>query len=198
MTVPVIALKTACVAVLDSPAHHSFGGTSGTSATTRKELAIASHKLVEKEVEKDDDIAWTPLHASVHNLPTKIHVALTQLLPLFYEKAAQGLLLSTGWMCNTKLQNSSTRDRYQLTSMHHCMLQPNAPSSMHGEEKFGTNSVVTILKWQCGKQCNWLVLVKGHFISGWTNVLALEGITSSRTAKLLSQSFSPNQFKVGS
>ena len=93
---PVIALKTACVAVLDSPAHHSFGGTSGTSATTRKELAIASHKLVEEEVEKDDDIAWTPLHASVHNLPTKIHVALTQLLSLFYEKAAPAAITKHG------------------------------------------------------------------------------------------------------
>ncbi len=54
-------------------------------------------KLVEKEeLDKDDTLAWSAYHASQQNVSDEVQPALTQLLPLFHEKAATVAMIKHG------------------------------------------------------------------------------------------------------
>ena len=47
------------------------------------------------EVENEDTIVWSAFHASMQN-PSDLHTTLTQLLPLFYDKAASAAVIKHG------------------------------------------------------------------------------------------------------
>ena len=49
-----------------------------------------------KEVEENDDIAWSAYHASQEDPSDTVFSALTQLMPLFYEKAASAAMIKHG------------------------------------------------------------------------------------------------------
>ena len=51
-------------------------------------LKHAVEQLMKDEIEKDDIVAWSALHVSMQTASSGLHPTLTQLLTLFYEKAA--------------------------------------------------------------------------------------------------------------
>jgi hypothetical protein len=64
-----------------------------------KEKSWLEHaiKLLEKdEVVKGDTVAWSAFHASIENASKDQHTTLTQLLPLFCEKAATAAMIKHG------------------------------------------------------------------------------------------------------
>ena len=63
------------------------GHLEGAKAKERSWLEHAI-KLMEKELDKDDILAWSAYHASLQNVSDELLPALTQLLPLFHDKAA--------------------------------------------------------------------------------------------------------------
>ena len=51
-------------------------------------------KLMEKDtLDQTDAVAWFAYHVSTHSSVVDTHVTLTQLLPLFYEKAATATMM---------------------------------------------------------------------------------------------------------
>ena len=64
-----------------------------------KEISWLEHStlLLDKNaVERGDTIAWSAFHASKENASTELHTTKTQLLPLFYEKAATAAMIKHG------------------------------------------------------------------------------------------------------
>ena len=59
-------------------------------------LAHASKLLEKHEVESGDTISWSAFHASLQNRPENLSSCLTQLLPLFYEKASTAAMIKHG------------------------------------------------------------------------------------------------------
>lgn len=56
-----------------------------------------SLKVIEKEeLDQGDIVAWSAYHASLHDVSDDLQPALTQLLPLFYEKAATASMIKHG------------------------------------------------------------------------------------------------------
>ena len=47
-------------------------------------------------LEKGDTVAWASYHASNQNVTDNFHLALTQLMPLFYEKATTAAMVKHG------------------------------------------------------------------------------------------------------
>ena len=97
-TVPAVALKTANVSVPQQ---------SNVSISTEEQLKgafleennwlIHASELLEKgEVEKGNTVAWSAFHATKQNGTANTHNTLTQLLPLFYEKAATAAMVKHG------------------------------------------------------------------------------------------------------
>ena len=57
-----------------------------------------SLKLIEKkeELDKGDIVAWSAYHVSIQDVSDYLKLTLTQLLPLFYEKAATASMIKYG------------------------------------------------------------------------------------------------------
>ena len=95
-TVPAMVLKTANVAVPQL---------SNVSAPKDGDLPVGAFlhwlehvsQLLEKEkIEKGDTVAWSAFHASMQVSSADVHTTLTQLLPLFHEKAATAAMIKHG------------------------------------------------------------------------------------------------------
>ena len=59
-------------------------------------LAHASKLLENHEVESGDTISWSAFHASLQDKLEDLSTSLTQLLPLFYEKASTAAMIKHG------------------------------------------------------------------------------------------------------
>jgi len=110
--------------------------------------------LLEKEQVKEGDIiAWSPYHASQENISDYAQPAVTQLLPLFYEKAATAAMIKHG-------MNVLKKATQFLNPGHVSVIALDAPLYAlaklvqwnhlltHGEKEF---VVVSILKWLSGR-----------------------------------------------
>jgi hypothetical protein len=96
--VPAVALKKENVVVPKPPGEIEVveGHLEGAKA---KEKCWLEHaiKLMEKdELDKDDILAWSAYHASLQNVSGESQPALTQLLPLFHDKAATAAIIKHG------------------------------------------------------------------------------------------------------
>ena len=52
--------------------------------------------MEKEELDKDDILSWSAYHASLQNVSNDVQPALTQLLPLFHEKAATAAMIKHG------------------------------------------------------------------------------------------------------
>ena len=52
--------------------------------------------MEKEELDKDDILSWSAYHVSLQNITNEVRPALTQLLPLFSEKAATGAIVKHG------------------------------------------------------------------------------------------------------
>ena len=99
-TVPAVALKTATICVPETFCNStSFEG--HIAEARLKENKWHSHAMPTRLMEKDnldqtDAVVWSAYHASTHSSVVDTHVTLTQLLPLFYEKAATAAMMKHG------------------------------------------------------------------------------------------------------
>lgn len=97
-TVPAVALKASKVAVpqLSNALTPKEGMLVGAVSKEKSWLKHASQLLVKDEVEKGDTVAWSAFHASQQDDSAILQTTLTQLLPLFYEKAATTAMVKHG------------------------------------------------------------------------------------------------------
>ena len=68
----------------------------GAQAQEKSWLEHASKMIAKENIEDGGIVAWKAYHASLHNLPDCLRPALTQLPPLFYEKAATAAMIKHG------------------------------------------------------------------------------------------------------
>ena len=96
--VPAVALKTANVSVpqLSNVSVPKEGLLAGALLKEKGWLEHASRLLEKDEVERGDTVAWSAFHASMQDIPADLHTTLTQLLPLFYEKATTAAMVKHG------------------------------------------------------------------------------------------------------
>ena len=96
-TVPAVALKTATVLVpLQSGASSPKEGQLAGAILKEKCWLDHAIQLLEKEIEKGDTVTWSAFHASLQGASVDLPTTLTQLLPLFYEKAATAAMIKHG------------------------------------------------------------------------------------------------------
>jgi len=96
--------------------------------------------LLEKEqVEEGDIIAWSAYHASQENISNCAQPALTQLLALFYEKAATAAMIKHGMNVQLNFFNPGQVSVIALDAPLYALaklVQWNCPLT-HGENEFG-------------------------------------------------------------
>ena len=97
-TVPAVVLKPANMAIPKTPnLITAFEGQLDRAQIKEKCWLKHSIKLIEKEeLEKGDIVAWSAYHASLQDESHYLLPTLTQLLPLFYEKAATTSMIKHG------------------------------------------------------------------------------------------------------
>lgn len=98
-TVPAVALQKEAVAV-PKPPYEMKAVDGRLDRACEKEtlwLKLGIQLMgVEEELVKGDAIAWSAYHASLQDRPTDAQAAITQLMPLFYEKAATPAMIKHG------------------------------------------------------------------------------------------------------
>lgn len=182
-TVPAVALKTTTLSVpkLSTVTESRDSQLIGAFLNEKKWLEHASW-LLEKEIQKGDTIAWSAFHACVRSASADLPTTLTQLMPLFYEKAATAAMIKHGmnvvrWA--TEFLNPGQIPVVAFDAPLYALAkftQWNWPDT-HGEEKF-----VAMFGGLHIEMAMWTTF--GDYLegSGWTNVLTQAGIASSGTA----------------
>ena len=185
--VPAVALRKESINVPESlnATEAVKGNLSGAQAQEKCWLEHAI-KLMEKEqVDDDDKIAWSAYHASLQSLSDNVLPALTQLLPLFYEKAATAAMIKHGMDVLKKATQFLNPGQIPVIALDEPLfalaklVQWNWPQT-HGEKDF----VVMFGGLQI-EMAIWKTFGDYLESSGWTNALVQAGIASSGTAESL-------------
>ena len=184
-TVPAVALKTANVAVpqLSNVSAAKDGDLLVGAFLKEKHWLEHASQLLEKEkIEKGDTVAWSAFHASMQDSSADQHTTLTQLLPLFHEKAAMAAMIKHGmnvirW--STDFLNPGQIPVVAFDAPLYALAkftQWNCPDT-HGEGKF-----IVMFGGLHIEMAMWTSY--GDYLggSGWTNALTEAGIASSGTA----------------
>ena len=96
-TVPAVVLKPVNMPIPKTPYPiTAFEGQLDIAQIKEKCWLKHSIKLIEKELEKGDIVAWSAYHASQQYASHYLLPALTQRLPLFYEEAATASMIKHG------------------------------------------------------------------------------------------------------
>lgn len=183
-TVPAVVLAKASVAVPKSP--RSIVPFSGHLAGAKDQencwLEHALEMLKKETMEKGDAIAWASYHASNQNFTENPHLALTQLMPLFYEKAATAAMVKHGMTVQRRATEFLNPGQIPVTAFDAPLyalakqVQWKWPDT-HGEDKY-----VVMLGGLHTEMAIWSTL--GDYLedSGWTVALTQAEIASSGTA----------------
>ena len=96
--VPAVVLTKASVAVPKPPNGivEISGNLEGAKNQEKYWLEHAAKLIQRDTLEKDDTVAWASYHASNQDITDNPHLTLTQLMPLFYEKAATAAMVKHG------------------------------------------------------------------------------------------------------
>ena len=140
-------------------------------------------QLMEKEIlDKGDIFSWSAYHASLLNASDDVQPALTQLLPLFHEKAATAAMVKHGMdVLRQAIQflNPGQIPVIALDAPLYALakyIQWNWPQT-HGEDKY-----IAMLGGLHIEMAIWNTCGDYLEASGWTNALTQAGIASSGTA----------------
>ncbi len=138
--------------------------------------------LKKDEVDRGDTVAWSAFHASTQDASADVHSTLTQLLPLFHEKAATAAMIKHGmnvlrWA--TSFLNPGQIPVIAFDAPLYALAkftQWNWPET-HGEEKF-----IAMMGGLHIEMAMWKTY--GDYLegSGWTNALTQAAVASSGTA----------------
>ena len=182
---PAVVLKTANVAVpqLSNVSAAKDGDLLVGAFLKEKHWLEHASQLLEKEkIEKGDTVAWSAFHASMQDSSADQHTTLTQLLPLFHEKAATAAMIKHGmnvirW--STDFLNPGQIPVVAFDAPLYALAkftQWNCPDT-HGEGKF-----IVMFGGLHIEMAMWTTY--GDYLggSGWTNALTEAGIASSGTA----------------
>ena len=149
-TVPAVALKVTDVSVpqVSNPTVPQLGQLERAQRKEKIWIERARKLLKKNELGKGDTIAWSAFHASLQDELADPLTCLTQLLPLFYEKAATAAMIKHGmnvlyWA--TEFLNPGQTPLWHLMrrSMH-------LPNSLNGS---GRRPTVRISSLQCLEAC---------------------------------------------
>jgi len=182
-TVPAVALNTSKVSVpeVSKAVPPKADQMVEAEIKERNWLSHSTQLLGAEELQKDDAISWSAFHASSLESSTEVHPALTQLLPLFYEKAATAAMIKHGMTVlysATEFLNPGQIPVMTFDAPLFALakfIQWNWPNT-HGEDKFivmfgGLHIEMALWK------------TYGDYLqgSGWTSALTQAGVASSGT-----------------
>lgn len=171
--------------MLLSQSLHSTVQFSGHLVGANQEKCWVEHavELLKKDtLEKGDAVAWSSYHASNQIVTDDLHLALTQLMPLFYEKAASAAMVKHDMNIQHQATEFLNPGQIPVTAFDVPLyalakqVQWKWPDT-HGEDKY-----VVMLGGLHVEMAIWNTL--GDFLenSGWTAALTQAGIASSGTA----------------
>ncbi len=142
-----------------------------------------SIKLIEKEnLTKEDIIAWSAYHASLQHPSDDVQHALTQLLPLFYEKSATAAMIKHGMDVIRKATQFLNPGQIPVIALDAPLyalakyVQWNWPQT-HDESKY-----IVMFGGLHIEMAIWNTFGDYLEASGWTTALTQAGIGSSGTA----------------
>lgn len=183
--VPAVALKESTVELPKINATKETVVRNVVEAIKQEELWIKSSlQLIEKEkLEKGDSLSWSAYHASQQRKPSSIvEPGISQLLPLFYEKAATPAMIKHGMDVVRNTTHFLNPIQIPVIAMDAPLfalakyIQWKWPNT-HGEDKY-----VVMLGGFHIELAVWKTI--GDYLkgSGWTNALTQSGLASSGTA----------------
>ena len=183
-TVPAVAFKKEKVSIPEPPnVTMTIKGTLDEAISQEKCWLNHAMRLMEKEeVEEKDVVAWSAYHASKEILSDNVQPALTQLLPLFYEKAATAAMVKHGMDMLKKATQFLNPGQISVISLDAPLfalaklVQWNWPQT-HGEKDF-----VVMFGGLHIEMAIWKTLGDYLESSGWVSALAQAGIANSGTA----------------
>jgi len=182
--VPAVALKKEKISIPEPPnIITTIKGNISEAITQEKSWLDHAMMLMEKEqVEDSDVIAWSAYHATQESVSADVQPALTQLMPIFHEKAATAAMIKHG-------MDMLKRATHFLNPEEILVISLDAPlfalakfvqwnwSQTHGEKNF-----VVMFGGLHIEMAMWKTFGDYLESSGWTNALIQTGIASSGTA----------------
>ena len=183
--VPAVALKTTIVSVpkLVNTSVSKEGQLANAQLQEKEWLKHASQLLDCSDTEAYHTIAWSAYHASMQNLPSGACTTLTQLLPLFYDKAAIAAMIKHGIDVLRKATQFLNPGQTPVMAFDAPLfalakfVQWKWPET-HGEDKF-----IAMFGGLHIEMAVWKTF--GDYLeeSGWTTALVQGGIATTRTAE---------------
>ena len=182
--VPSVAFKKQNVSMpeVTNPTVKIEGNLNKAMAQEKHWLDHAMMLIEKKEVEENDDIAWSAYHASQEDPSDAVLPALTQLMPLFYEKAASAAMIKHGMDMLKKATQFLNPGQISIISLDAPLfalaklVQWNWPQT-HGEKDF-----VVMFGGLHIEMAIWKTFGGYLDSSGWTSALIQAGIATSGTA----------------
>ena len=132
-------------------------------------------------LEKGDTVAWASYHASNQNVTDNFHLALTQLMPLFYEKAATAAMVKHGMVVQRRATEFLNPGQIPVTAFDAPLYALAKQVQWKWPNIYGEDRYVIMLGGLHIEMAVWNTL--GDFLedSGWTIALTKAGIASSGT-----------------
>ena len=183
-TVPAVVLAKASVAVPKPPNSivQISGHLEGAKNQEKCWLEHAVELMKRDTLEKNDTVAWASYHASNLNLTADPHLALTQLMPLFYEKAATAAMVKHGMVVQRHATEFLNPGQIPVTAFDAPLYALAKQVQWKWPATHGENRHAVMLGGIHIEMAVWSTL--GDYLedSGWTAALTQAGIASSGTA----------------
>ncbi len=142
-----------------------------------------SMKLIGKDdLNKDDTIAWSAYHASLQCPSEDIQPALTQLLPLFYEKAATASMVKHGMDVIREAIQFLNPGQIPVIALDAPLYALAKYVQWNWPHTYGETKYVVMFGGLHAEMAIWNTFGDYLELSGWTTALTQAGIASSGTA----------------
>ena len=180
-TVPAVSLKTTNVTVpqLSNVSAPKEGQLVGAFLKEKSWLKHASQLLEKGEAERGDIVAWSAFHASIQDTQADLHTALTQLLPLFHEKAATAAMIKHGMNVLRSATDFLNPGQIPLMAFDAPLYALAKFTQWKWPDTHGEDNFVAMFGGLHIEMAMWTTY--GDYLegSGWTNPLSQAGIASS-------------------
>ena len=183
-TVPAVALRKESVAVPRTS--YDIRPISGHLDKARdkenKWLKHAISLMGKEELVKGDAVAWSAYHASCEESPVDLQPAITQLLPLFSEKAATAAMVKHGMNVLREAIQFLNPGQLPVIALDAPLYALAKFVQWHWPHTHGEDQYVVMFGGLHVEMAVWKTLGDYLEASGWTNALNQAGIASSGTA----------------
>ena len=182
--VPAVALKKDNVVVPKPPGEIEAveGHLEGAKAKERCWLEHAIKLMEKEELDKDDILAWSAYHASLQNVSDELQPALTQLLPLFHDKAATAAMIKHGMDVLREATQFLNPGQIPVIALDAPLYALAKYVQWHWPQTHGEDKYVAMFGGLHIEMAIWNTFGDYLEASGWTTALTQAEIASSGTA----------------